>query len=111
MPRFLAVFALAVVGLCWLFAAPGLAMKAAGVDAFVVAALCPLFMTPTRKWTQAFWRCFDAVYLAALVAAVIVAPRAHESLIRSVASCVVPGLVFGTMASLGVSRSWFALRR
>jgi hypothetical protein len=108
MLRFVAVLALAVVGLVWLLLAPGVAMKVAGINAFVAAALCPVVMTPTRKWTQAFWRCFDTAYASALVAAVVVATHAHEPFVRSVASCVVPGLVFGTMASLGVSRSSFA---
>lgn len=99
------VLALALVGFFWIFVAPGYAMKLATLNGFFAAVLCPLVMDPTRRWTQAFWRCFDTVYAAALIAAMIAEVRAPASFIPTIASCIVPGLVFGTMASLGLAHS------
>ena len=66
MRRFAAVVILAVVGL---FAVPfvGYVMALAFINAFVAAVLLPLVLNPTRRWSQAFWQCFDMVYGAVVV--------------------------------------------
>ena len=110
MRRFVAIAALALSGLIWLLLAPGVAMRIAALNAFVVSALLPVVMNPTRTWTQGFWRCFDTVYAAALVADIVVLLKTHEPVFASIGSCVIPGLLFGTMASLGIARSGYERR-
>jgi len=106
MRRFVAVLALAFVGLVWIgLPVGGLVHRVAGINAFVVAALLPAVMNPTRTWAQAFWRCVDLVYAASAVGAAISAHVGHAPRLQAFTAAIVPALVFGTMASLGVGRS------
>jgi hypothetical protein len=106
--RFVAVFVLAVVGLSWSLVDGRASTMVAVGNGFVVAVLLPLVMNPTRYWRQAFWRCVDLVYTAAVVGASIVAISAHTPHLEALTVSIVPGLLFGTMASLGVGRSGLA---
>jgi hypothetical protein len=108
MRRFMAVLVLALVGLCWfLVDRRPLTLPAVG-NSFIVAVLLPLVMNPTRHWREAFWRCVDLVYTAAVVGASIFAIKTHTSHLEAITVSIVPGLLFGTMASLGVGRSGLA---
>ena len=102
--RFAAVTVLAMTGFVG-FGLSGPVQKAAFLDAFAVALLLPLVMKPTRTWQQAFWRCLDLVYTASAVGASLVAWSWHRPRLDAFAASILPGLLFGTMAALGIGRS------
>ena len=105
--RFMAVLGLAMVGLAGVVYS-GLVVRVAFLNAFVVGAVLPMVLTPTRSWRQAFWRCFELVYAASAIAAAIAAHVTHAPRLHALLAGIVPALVFGTMAAFGVDRSALA---
>jgi hypothetical protein len=107
--RFVAVLVLAIAGIVWFIAFAGLMQQCALVSAFGTAVILPAVLTPTRNWARSFLVCLDMVYstacLGAWFGALVVDP---VSRIEVFTAGVVPALLFGTMASLGVGRSWLA---
>jgi hypothetical protein len=102
--RFVAVLVLALVGMVWcLFAS--FVMKCAFVTAFGAAVMLPLVMNPTRHWSRAFFLSFDLVYAASCIGAYMAAYGTHAPRTEVFTASFIPGVLFGTMASLGVSRS------
>ena len=104
MGRFMTVLGLAMVGLVGVVYS-GFVQRAAFIVAFVTAAVLPLVLNPTRHWRQAFWRCIDIVYAASFIGASLAAHAIHAPRLQAFGASVIPGLLFGTMASLGVGRS------
>ncbi|HEX6053013.1 MAG TPA: hypothetical protein VFZ21_27285 [Gemmatimonadaceae bacterium] len=110
--RFAAVLVLAFVGMAWFVFVAGYVMRSAFVAAFLVAVVLPAVMNPTRHWARGFILCFDMVYAASWVGAYAAASVTHASRLEVFTAGLVPALLFGTMASLGVGRSGLgALRR
>jgi len=107
--RFLAVLVLALIGMVRFIAFADLMQQCALVTAFGMAGVLPLVLNPTRHWARGFFLCFDLVYAAACVGAwfgaIVTDP---VSRVEVFTAGLVPGLLFGTMASLGVGRSWLA---
>ncbi|HTK50644.1 MAG TPA: hypothetical protein VL308_02085 [Gemmatimonadaceae bacterium] len=107
--RFVAVLGLALIGIVLFLGFADLIQRCALVAAFGAAAMLPAVMNPTRHWARGFFRCFDLVYAAACVGAyfgaIVVYPASR---IEIFTAGLIPGLLFGTMASLGVGRSWLA---
>lgn len=107
--RFVAVLVLAIIGILWFVAFADLMQQCALLTAFVVAAILPVVLNPTRHWARGFFLCFDLVYAAACVGAwfggIVMSP---VSRIEVFTAGLIPGLLFGTMASLGVGRSGLA---
>ena len=103
--RFVAVLVLALVGMVWCFFFASYVMQCAFVTAFAAAAALPLVMNPTRHWARGFFLCFDMVYAASCVGAYIGAHATHAPRMEVFVASLIPGLLFGTMASLGVGRS------
>jgi hypothetical protein len=103
--RFLAILVLALVGMVW-FLFADLVQRCALLSAFTAGALLPLVLNPTRHWARGFFLCFDMVYTAACVGAWIAAAHgAPTPRLEIFAAGLIPGILFGTMASLGVGRS------
>ena len=98
--RFVAVLGLADIGIVLFLGFADLIQRCALVAAFGAAAMLPAVMNPTRHWARGFFRCFDLVY-----AAIVVYPVSRVEIFTA---GLIPGLLFGTMASLGVGRSWLA---
>ena len=107
MGRFVAILLLAFVGLVW-FLFAGSVLRTALITGFGAGVMLPLVMNPTRYWQQAFWRCFDLVWAASFIGAAMAAYTAHVPRLAVLAPSLVSGLLFGTMASLGVGRSGLA---
>ena len=107
MGRFVAVVVLAFVGLVRLLTAD-FVTQTAMLTGFVAAAALPLVLNPTRHWRLAFWRCVDMVWAASFIGAALAAYALHAPRITAFTASLVPGLLFGTMASLGVGRSGLA---
>ena len=115
--RFVAVAGLAFAGMTWYYLYASSVQKAAYLLAFAVAVLLPLVLNPTRHWRRAFFLCFDIVYGAACLGAygaVVTRPASFDQLLAGVSPLeifiagIVPALLLGTMASLGVGRSGLA---
>ena len=115
--RFAAIVVLVFAGMTWYYLFASFVQKAAYLAAFAVAVLLPLVLNPTRHWRRGFFLCFDIVYGAACIGAdVAVTTRAasFEQLLDGVSPLeifiagIVPAVLFGTMASLGVGRSGLA---
>ena len=104
--RFVAVLVLALTGIVWFLFFAGEVMQGAFVTAFVAAMTLPLVMNPTRHWARGFFLCFDIVYAASCVGAYLGAYATHAPRMEVFTASVIPALLFGTMASLGVGRSW-----
>jgi hypothetical protein len=100
-----AVLVLAVVGMVWYLVFASYVMQCAFVTAFVAALPLPLVMNPTRHWARGFFLCVDIVYAASCIGAYMAAHVTHAPRIEVFTASLVPGLLFGTMASLGVGRS------
>ena len=103
--RFVVVLVLAVVGMVWYLSFADYVMQCAFVTAFVAALPLPLVMNPTRHWARGFFLCVDMVYAASCIGAYMAAHVTHAPRIEIFTASLVPGLLFGTMASLGVGRS------
>ena len=103
--RFVAVFVLAVVGIAWCLFFGGYVAQCALVPAFGAAAVLPAVMNPTRHWARGFFLCLDIVYAASCVGAYVGAYVTHAPRLEVFTAGLVPALLFGTMASLGVGRS------
>jgi len=106
--RFVAVLVLALAGMVWFVVFAGDVMRSAFVAAFVVAVVLPPVMNPTRHWARGFVLCFDMVYAASCVGAYVAAYGTHAPRLEVFTAGLVPALLFGTMASLGVGRSGLA---
>ena len=107
MLRFVAVLVLAFVGLIRLLTAD-FVTRTAMLTGFVAGAALPLVLNPTRHWRQAFWRCVDMVWAASFIGAALAAYTLNVPRVTPFTASLVPGLLFGTMASLGVARSGLA---
>ena len=105
MRRFVAVLVLGFVGMVWFAFFAGSVMRSAFVTAFAAALILPPVMNPTRHWGRGFFLCFDMVYAASCVGAYIAAYVTHAPRLEVFTAALVPALLFGTMASLGVGRS------
>ena len=107
--RFVAILGLALIGMVWFIAFADLIQQCALVPAFGAAVILPSVLNPTRHWTRGFFLCFDVAYAAACVGAwfgsIVVYP---VSRVEVFTAALIPGLLFGTMASLGVGRSGLA---
>ena len=107
--RFVAVLGLADIGIVLFLGFADLIQRCALVAAFGAAAMLPAVMNPTRHWARGFFRCFDLVYAAGCVGAyfgaIVVYPVSRVEIFTA---GLIPGLLVGTMASLGVGRSWLA---
>jgi len=104
--RFVAIFVLAVVGMVWCLFFGGYVARCAFVPAFGAVVVLPAVMNPTRHWARGFFLCFDIVYAASCVGAYLGAYATHAPRMEVFTASVIPALLFGTMASLGVGRSW-----
>src|SRR4051812_9794065 len=105
MRRFMAVLVLAMVGMGGFVFVAGYVMRSAFVTAFAAALILPPLLNPTRHWDRGFFLCFDMVYAASCVGAYIAAYGTHAPRLEVFTAGLVPALLFGTMASLGVGRS------
>jgi hypothetical protein len=106
--RFVAVLALAIIGIVRFIAFADFVQQCALLTAFGAAAMLPVVLNPTRHWARGLFLCFDMVYAAACIGAwfgAIVNPVSRAEVFTA---GLVPGLLFGTMASLGVARSGLA---
>ena len=103
--RFVAVLVLALAGMVWFLSYAGYVMRWAFVAAFAAAVVLPSMMNPTRHWARGFFLCFDIVYAASCVGAYVAAYVTHAPRLEVFTAGLVPALIFGTMASLGVGRS------
>ena len=107
--RFVAVLGLADIGIVLFLGFADLIQRCALVAAFGAAAMLPAVMNPTRHWARGFFRCVDLVYAAGCVGAyfgaIVVYPVSRVEIFTA---GLIPGLLFGAMASLGVGRSWLA---
>jgi len=103
--RFVAVLVLAVVGIVWCLSLAGDVMQWAFVTAFLAALPLPLVMNPTRHWARGLFLCVDMVYAASCIGASMAAHVTHAPRTEIFTASLIPGLLFGTMASLGVGRS------
>ena len=99
--RFTAVHILTLIGAICFFLADYV-QRCALITAFGVAVLLPLVLNPTRHWARGFFLCFDLVYAAACIGAGLGALAHPVPRLEVFIAGVVPGLMFGTMASLGV---------
>ena len=99
--RFVAVLVLGVVGMVWYLSFADYVMQCAFVVAFVAALPLPLLMNPTRHWARGFFLCVDMVYAASCVGAYLAALVTHVPRTAIFTASLIPGLLFGTMASLG----------
>jgi hypothetical protein len=106
--RFVTVLVLALTGIVWFAVSDGYVLRCASIAGFVTAAILPAVMNPTRHWGRAFFLCFDFVYAAACVGAWLAALVVPTPRLEVLTAGLVPGLLFGTMASLGVGRSGLA---
>ena len=103
--RFVAVFVLANIGVVWFTAFADFVQRGALLAAFGGAAILPAVLNPTRHWVRGFFLCFDMVYAAACVGAWVGAIAYPVSRVEVFTAGLIPGLLFGAMASLGVGRS------
>jgi hypothetical protein len=107
--RFVAVFVLAIIGVVWFTASADFVQRGALLAAFGAAAILPAVLNPTRHWARGFFLCFDMVYAAACLGAWLgawVGAIAYPlSRVEVFTAGLIPGLLFGSMASLGVGRS------
>jgi hypothetical protein len=103
--RFVAVFGLAMIGMVWFIAFADFVQQCALITAFGGAAILPVVLNPTRHWARGFFLCFDMVYAAACIGAWLGAMAHPVPRIDVFTAGLIPGLLFGTMASLGVGRS------
>lgn len=103
--RFVAVLVLALTGMVWFVFFAGHVLQCALITAFGAALALPLVMNPTRHWARGFFLCFDMVYAAACIGAYMAAYVTHAPRMEVFTASLIPGLLFGTMASLGIGRS------
>jgi len=103
--RFMAVLGLALLGMVWFLAFADFVQQCALITAFGAAVMLPTVLNATRHWARGFFLCFDMVYAAACIGAWLGAMAHPVPRIDLFAAGIVPGLLFGTMASLGVGRS------
>lgn len=103
--RFVAVFVLAVTSMVWCVFFADYVLRCAFVTAFGAALALPLVMNPTRHWARGFFLAFDMVYAASCVGAYMAAYVTHAPRTEIFTASLIPGLLLGTMASLGVGRS------
>lgn len=103
--RFVAVLVLALTGMVWCVFFADYVLQCAFVTAFGAAAALPLVLNPTRHWARGFFLSFDMVYAASCIGAYIAAYVTHAPRMEIFTASLVPGLLFGTMASLGIGRS------
>ena len=107
--RFVAVFVLATIGGARFIVVADFIQQGALLAGFGAAAILPAVLNPTRHWARGFFLCVDIVYAASCIGAWVGAwvggiayplPR-----VEIFTAGFIPGLLFGTMASLGVGRS------
>jgi|SRR5690349_12627719 hypothetical protein len=103
MRRFAAIVVLATVGMVW-YVYAGVIEQAALLHAFGTAIVLPLVLWPTMSWQKAFFVCFDLVFVTSAAGAALVAHSLHAPMLKVVTAGFGPALIFGAMASLGVSR-------
>jgi hypothetical protein len=103
--RFVTIFLLALVGMVWCVFSTSYVMQCAFVTAFGAALALPLVLNPTRHWARGFFLCFDMVYAAACIGAYMAAHVTHAPRMEVFTASLIPGLLCGTIASLGVGRS------
>jgi len=103
--RFVAVLGLAMIGMVWFIAFADFVQQCALITAFGGAAILPLVLNPTRHWARGFFLCFDMVYAAACIGAWLGAAVHPVPRVEIFTAGLIPGVLFGTMASLGVGRS------
>jgi hypothetical protein len=103
--RFVAILVLALVGMVWFVFFADFVQRCALVTAFAAAAMLPAVMNATRHWARGFFLCFDMVYTAACIGAWFGAYVSQVPRLEVFTASLIPGLLFGTMASLGVGRS------
>ena len=103
--RFVAVPVLAMVGTVWFTFFADFVQRCAIITAFGGAAMLPVVLNPTRDWARAFFVCFDMVYAAACIGAWFGALAHPVPRVEVFTAGLIPGFLFGTMASLGVGRS------
>ena len=115
--RFVAVLVLAFAGMMWFVLFASFVQKTACLTAFGAAIMLPYVLNPTRHWRRAFFLCFDMVYAASCIGAYLAVstrPASFDELLAGVSQLeifiagIVPAVLFGTMASLGVGRSGLA---
>jgi hypothetical protein len=106
--RFVAVLVLAMIGMVRFIAFADFIQQCALFTAFGAAAILPVVLNPTRNWVRGFFLCFDMVYAAACIGAWFGAIHYPVSRDEVFTAGLIPGLLFGTMASLGVARSGLA---
>ena len=106
--RFVTVLVLALIGMGWCVFFADYVLRCAFVTAFGAAALLPPLLNPTRHWARGFFLSFDMVYAASCVGAYMAAYVTHAPRSEIFTASLIPGLLFGTMASLGIGRSGLA---
>ena len=106
--RFLAVLVLAFVGMAWFVFFADFVQRTACVTAFGAAMILPLVLNPTRHWARGFFLCFDMVYAASCIGAYVATYVDLAPLGDVFLAALVPALLCGPMASLGVGRSGLA---
>jgi hypothetical protein len=106
--RFVTVLVLALTGMVWCVFLADHVLRCAFVTAFGAAVALPLLLNPTRHWARGFFLSFDMVYAASSVGACIAAYATHAPRTEIFTASLIPGLLFGTMASLGIGRSGLA---
>ena len=105
MARFVAVLVLALVGMFWFTFYADFVQRCSLITAFGAAAMLPVVMNPTRHWARGFFLCFDMVYTAACIGAWFGTYGNQVPRLEVFTASLIPGILFGTMASLGVGRS------
>jgi hypothetical protein len=108
MGRFVAVLVLALIGIARFIVFADLIQQYALIAAFGAAIVLPAVLNPTRHWARGFFVCFDLVYAAACGGAWFGSIVYPASRLEVFMAGLIPALLFGTMASLGVGRSWLA---
>jgi hypothetical protein len=106
--RFVAIVILAMIGMIWFMGFADFVQRCALIPAFGTAVALPPLMNPTRRWARGFFLCVDIVYAAACLGAWWGSMVHHVPRIEVFTAGLVPALLFGTMASLGVGRSGLA---
>jgi len=103
--RFVAIVVLAMVGMVWFIGFADFVQQCALITAFGAAMMLPVVLNPTRHWARGFFLCFDMVYAAACIGAWFGSIAQPVPRLDLFTAGLVPGFLFGTMASLGVGRS------
>ena len=103
--RFVAVFVLTIIGVVRFTVVADFIQQGALLAGFGAAAILPAVLNPTRHWARGFFLCVDIVYAASCIGAWVGAIAYPLPRVEIFTAGFIPGLLFGTMASLGVGRS------